>query len=147
VTYLRNASWWISLDSLFQYSTNFVVPQTPCGPLRQNLWILVQNKWRSRCSDYVAKWTTSESRFDSWQGSSFFSRASSELGAIQLLIQSEKGTFYPRIKRPKRKADKFLLVLRLTKYVELHLSCRTYLYGVHGDSLNFLGGAASLGAL
>jgi hypothetical protein len=41
----------------------------------------------------------------------FFSREISGLGAIQLLIQSEKGAFYPRIKRSKHKADKFLLVL------------------------------------
>jgi hypothetical protein len=67
-----------------------------------------------------------------------------EAGAIQLLIQSAKGGFYPRSKRPKRKAD-ISSSTEVKKLVELYLNYRICFYGVRRDNFTLLGGAARLG--
>jgi hypothetical protein len=64
-----------------------------------------------------------------------------ETGAIQLLIPSAKRVFYPRSKRPKRKADTSYST-EVKQLVELHLN-----YGVRRDNFTFLDSAARVGSV
>ena len=118
MTHLRNAGWWIGLDSLVQYSTNFVVPQTlttsisadPLGKTSELLFrvngvfgvvtYLRDGQPMNRGSIPGRAYLSFRVQVQSWGLSSF-------------LFGAKKGAFYPRIKRPKRKADRFLLLPRL----------------------------------